>query len=291
MRKKSEAMNYNILFIVLLVCFFTNIIYSGEPIMITGDRTKILQKGDIVEYIGNVKLVQENIKVKADEMKSNERTGIITSSGNICVQYSSGTTETYTWGNTAEYNKNTGSGVILGNVKAKRFLSQNTTSVMELTSEKLEIFNYGEDFHATKNVYIQYSSATTNTNVWGETAEFNKNSGSGVILDNVKVKRYLSQCTTDFIEMTCEKLEIFNFGENLHAMKNVNFFKEQTKTQSDEAIYDQKAGTLLLLGGPPKLTRVEDKNSSEYTGDKILLEIEKEKITISGNTKTKMITQ
>jgi len=191
-----------------------------EPTTITGDRMKILSKGDVMEFIGNVRFTQRNMEIIADEMKSNDKNGEITGKGNINIIYSSGTIRAHGWADNAEYNKNTGSGIFYGNVKMKRLLTDNTTNV---------------------------------------------------------------------INMTCDKLEMSDFGDKFHAVKNVRIFQEDAEMLSDEAFYDQNSDEITLLGGPPKIIRADEKNYSEYTGDKIILSLSKEILTILGNVKSKMI--
>ncbi|OGS45963.1 MAG: hypothetical protein A2539_06515 [Elusimicrobia bacterium RIFOXYD2_FULL_34_15] len=210
----------------LIIIFFINVccfVFSAdknEPTTITGDKMKILSKGDIMEFLGNVKFKQKNLEIIADEMKSNDKNGEITGKGNINIHYSSG---------------------------------------------------------------------MTNINGWADEAQYSKNSGSGIFFGNVKMKRFLTNNTTDVVNMTCEKLEISDFGEKFHAIKDVKIFQEGTEMLSDEAFYDKKTDELLLLGGPPKIIRRDEKNYSEYTGDKIILALEKEILTILGNVQSKMI--
>ena len=213
------------LFFILYTLHFTlYTAFSGEPATITGDKMKMLQKGDILEFIGNVKLVQRNLTITADKMKSNEKTGMVEGYGNITVKYSSGTENTYAWGDTAEYNKNSGFGIFTGNVKIKRTVSQN---------------NMGTD--------------------------------------------------TNVIDLTCEELEVFEFGDRYHAIKNIQINQEYTVATSDEAFYDHKTKEILLTGGPPKIVMTDEKGHSEYSGDKIAIVSDKEIITVIGNVKTKMV--
>ena len=151
------------LFFTLYTLHFTlYTVFSGEPATITGNKMKMLQKGDILEFIGNVKLVQQNLTITADKMKSNEKTGMVEGYGRITVKYSSGTENTYAWGDTAEYNKNSGSGIFTGNIKVKRVL-QDTTGSLDLTCGELEVFEFGDRFHAIENVWINqlYTVATS----------------------------------------------------------------------------------------------------------------------------------
>ncbi|MBI5573285.1 MAG: hypothetical protein HY919_01860 [Elusimicrobia bacterium] len=201
----------------------THCLYAGEPATITGDKMKMLQKGDILEFIGNVKLVQQNLTITADRMKSNEKTGMVEGCGSIKIKYSSGTENTYAWGDTAEYNKNSGSGIFTGNVKVKRTVSQKSTG--------------------------------TDTNA---------------------------------VDLTCEELEIFEFGDRYHAIKNVQINREYTVATSSEAFYDHKTKEIFLTGGPPKIIRTDEKGHSEYSGDKISIITDTELFTILGNVKTKI---
>ena len=219
------SINFNkflFIFFLLPTSYFLLPIYATEPATITGDKMKILQKGDILEFIGNVKFVQrkQNLTITADEMKSNEKTGVVLGKGNICIYYSSGTDTMYGWGDNAEYNKNSGKGVFTGNIKLRRVITQNTT---------------------------------------GE------------------------------INLTCEELEVFEFGDSLHAKKNVKIFQPQIVSYSDEAFYDHKINEILLLGGPPKIIKTEENSTLEYSGDKITIAIDKEIVSIAGNVKTKMV--
>ena len=208
------------LFFILYTLHFTlYTVFSGEPATITGDKMKILQKGDILEFIGNVKLVQQNLTISCDKMKSNEKTGMVEGYGNITVKYSSGTENTYAWGDTAEYNKNSGSGIFTGNIKVKRILRD----------------------------------------------------------------------TTNSLDLTCDKLEVFDAGNRFHAIKNVRITQPYTVATSDEAFYDQKTKEILLLGGPPKVVRADEKGYSEYSGDKISIITDTEVFTILGNVKTKIV--
>ncbi|PIU82918.1 MAG: hypothetical protein COS68_06855 [Elusimicrobia bacterium CG06_land_8_20_14_3_00_38_11] len=201
-----------------LIHLFT-CLYAGGPATITGDKMKMLQKGDILEFIGNVKLVQQNLTITADKMKSNEKTGMVEGYGHITVKYSSGTENRYAWGDTAEYNKNSGSGIFTGNVKIKRILGD----------------------------------------------------------------------TTDSIDLTCEELEVFEFGDRYHAIKNVRISQEYTVATSSEAFYDNETKEIFLTGGPPKVVRTDEKGHSEYSGDKIAIDTKKEVFTVLGNVKTKMV--
>ena len=277
-------------FICLTISSFTLAVtlFSIEPATITGDKMKILSKGDIMEFIGHVKLIQDNLEITSDNMKSNNKTDVVSARGNVYVHYSSGTSNTYAWSEEAEYNKNDGSGVFSVNVKTKRYLSDNTTDFINLTCDRLEL-SKTDVVSAKGNVYIHYSSGTSNTYAWSEEAEYNKNDGSGVFSVNVKVKRFLSESTTDFVNLTCDKLELFDFGKKLHAVKNVKISQAATETQSNEAFYDRKSNEILLLGGPPKITRTEDTGYSEYSGDKITMLLGRETVEILGNVKTKMI--
>ncbi|MEW6555786.1 MAG: LptA/OstA family protein [Elusimicrobiota bacterium] len=195
-------------------------LYAGEQATITGDQMKILSKGEILEFIGNVKFTQQNLTISADKMKSNEKTSVISGTGNIYICYSSGTSVTYSWGDEAEYNKN---------------------------------------------------------------------NGQGILKKNVKVKRTLSQNTTDVIELKCEELEIFEFGDRFHAIQNVKISQSETEAFSKEAFYDHKTNEILLLGGPPKIVRTDADGVSEYSGDKIVLAVDKETVSIIGNVKTKIV--
>lgn len=198
-------------------------VFFGEPATITGNKMNILQKGDILEFVGNVKLVQQNLTITADEMKSNENTGMVYGKGNIAVHYSSGTENTFAWGGMAEYDKN---------------------------------------------------------------------SGAGIFTENVKVKRVLSQNTEEVVNLTCEKLEIFEFGNRFHAIKNVKIIQPQTQATSDEAFYDHKTKEILLTGGPPKIIKTDEEGHSQRliaSGDKVAIITDKEIITVSGNVKTKMV--
>lgn len=197
----------------------TYCLYAGEPATITGDKMKMLQKGDILEFIGNVKLVQQNLTISCDKMKSNEKTGMVEGYGSIAVRYSSGTENTYAWGDTAEYNKNSGSGIFTGNIKVKR----------------------------------------------------------------------IRQGTTDSLDLTCDKLEVFEFGNRFHAIKNVQITQPYTVATSSEAFYDHKTKEILLTGGPPKIIRTDEKGRSEYSGDKITIITDTEVFTILGNVKTKIV--
>jgi lipopolysaccharide transport protein LptA len=190
-----------------------------ESATITGDKMKMLQKGDILEFIGNVKLVQQNLTITADKMKSNEKTGMVEGYGNITVKYSSGTENTYAWGDKAEYNKNSGSGIFTGNIKVKRILRD----------------------------------------------------------------------TTDSLDLTCDELEVFEFGDRFHAIKNVRITQPYTVATSSEAFYDHKTEEILLTGGPPKIIRTDEKGHSEYSGDKIAIVTDTEEFTVLGNVKTKMV--
>ena len=206
-----------------LIHLFT-CLYAGEPATITGDKMKMLRKGDILEFIGNVKLVQQNLTITADKMKSNEKTGMVEGYGNITVTYSSGTENTFAWGDTAEYNKTSGSGIFTGNVKVRRTTPQ--------------------------------KSADMDTGV---------------------------------IDLTCAELEIFDFGDRYHAIKNVRINQGYTVATSSEAFYDHKTRDIFLTGGPPKIIRTDEKGHSEYSGDKIAIVTDKEKFTVLGNVKTKMV--
>ncbi|MBN1384974.1 MAG: LPS export ABC transporter periplasmic protein LptC [Elusimicrobia bacterium] len=208
-------------FLTLLLSYsLTHCLYAGEPATITGDRMKILSKGDIMEFIGNVKLVQKNLKITANKMISNEKTGAVSGKGDVVIRYSSGTTTTYAWAKTAEYNKNSGDGVISGDVKVKRVLSDDTTNAVNLT---------------------------------------------------------------------CGELEIFEFGERLHTVNNVRIFQNQVEAQGAEAFYNHKIDEILLLGGTPKIIRKGEKEYIECTGDKIYVGNSKETITITGSVKTRIV--
>ncbi|MFH0948242.1 MAG: LptA/OstA family protein [Elusimicrobiota bacterium] len=198
---------------VYLLLLITCLSAVEKPATITGNKMNILQKGDILEFIGNVKLVQQNLTIIADEMKSNEKTGMVLGNGNIMVHYSSG---------------------------------------------------------------------TENTLAWCDVAEYNKNSGAGIFNRNVKVKR-------DVVNLTCEKLEIFEFGNRFHAMSNVKITQPQMEATSNEASYDNKTKEILLIGGPPKIIKSEEKGFSEFSGDRIFLAVDKETVTILGNVRTKMV--
>lgn len=205
----------------LAICLSLSVcIYAGEPATITGNKMNILSKGEIMEFIGNVKLVQENLVITANEMKSNEKTGIVAGKGDVAICYSSGSTKTYAWAKTAEYNKNSGNGVVSGDVKVKRVLADDTTNAVNLT---------------------------------------------------------------------CEELEIFEFGERLHTAKNVKIFQKQTEAHGEEAFYNHEIDEILLLGGLPKVTRAEDDGYVECTGDRIYVGNGKETITVLGDVKTKII--
>ncbi|MDO8734601.1 MAG: LptA/OstA family protein [Elusimicrobiota bacterium] len=222
----------------LLTYSLTLCLYAGEPATITGNKMKMLQKGDILEFIGNVKLVQQNLTITADKMKSNEKTGMVEGYGSITVRYSSGTENTYAWGDTAEYNKNSGSGIFTGNVKIKRTLSKPPSGM------DTNVINPGRD---------------------------DKLSDS------------------NGLNLTCEELEIFEFGDRYHAIKNVQINQEYTVATSSEAFYDHKTKEIFLTGGPPKIIRTDEKGHSEYSGDKIAIVTDKEKFTVLGNVRTKMV--
>jgi len=204
--------------VFFFACSLIHFLYGG-PATITGNKMNILQKGDILEFIGNVKLVQQNINITADRMKSNEKTGMVHGAGNIAIRYSSGTEDTYTWGDTADYNKNTGSGIITG---------------------------------------------------------------------NVKVKRTLSKSTTDVVNLTCDKLELFEFGDRFHAIGNVKVNQPFMVATSSEAFYDHKSKEIMLIGGSPKIVKSDSKGNSEYSGDRIIIVTDREVFTVLGNTKTKI---
>lgn len=213
-------------FFILLLSYFFIFSFSRflfcAPATITGDKMKMLQKGDILEFIGNVKLVQQNLTITADKMKSNEKTGMVEGYGSITVKYSSDTENTYAWGDTAEYNKNNGSGIFTGNVKVKRTVSKKPKD-------------------------------------------------------------------TDSIVLTCEKLEIFDFGDRYRAIKNVQINQEYTVATSSEAFYDNKTKEIFLTGGPARIIRNDENGHSEYSGDKISIVTDKEKFTVLGNVKSKMV--
>ena len=217
--KDSKFQRFNFLnFLIFLIFQFFNCLYC-EPATITGDKMNILQKGDILEFIGNVKLVQQNLTISCDKMKSNEKTGMVEGYGNITVHYSSGTENTYAWGDTAEYNKNSGSGIFTGNIKVKKIL----------------------------------------------------------------------QNTTDSIDLTCDELEVFGFGDRFHAINNVRITQPYTVATSSEAFYDRETKEILLIGGPPKVIREDEKGYSEYSGDKISIITDTEVFTVLGNVKTKIV--
>ncbi|MFH1540868.1 MAG: LptA/OstA family protein [Elusimicrobiota bacterium] len=212
---------------------FPILFFCIEPTTITGDKMRILQKGDILEFLGNVKLVQQNLTICADEMKSNEKTGIVEGCGNITIHYSSGTENTFAWCDVAEYDKNNGVGIFTGNVKVKKTLHR----------------------------------------------------------PSVKKKSELSKSliNTDDIDLTCEKLKIFESGNSFHAIKNVKIIQPQMQTTSNEAFYDTKTKEIFLTGGHPKTVRTDDKGYFEYSGDKIFLTVDKETVTILGNVKAQIV--
>lgn len=208
---------------IFLPVYLSTFLCCG-PATITGDKMKMLQKGDVLEFIGNVKLIQQNLIITADKMKSDEKTGMVEGYGNITVKYSSGTENTYAWGDTAEYNKNNGCGIFTGNIKVKRTLSKTPVS--------------------------------TDANV---------------------------------VDLTCGELEVFEFGDRFHALKNVKITQPETAATSDEAFYDHKTKEILLTGGPPKVIRTDKRGYSEYSGDKIVIVTDTEVFTVLGNVKTKMV--
>ncbi|PKM92938.1 MAG: hypothetical protein CVU80_00705 [Elusimicrobia bacterium HGW-Elusimicrobia-4] len=221
--KKLQITNYKLqIFLLFLICNLQSAICNRlycEPAMITGNQMKMLQKGDILEFIGNVKFVQQNLTITADKMKSNEKTGIVEGYGNITVHYSSGSQNTYAWGNNAKYNKNSGFGIFTGNIKVKKILHDTTAS----------------------------------------------------------------------LDLTCDELEVFEFGDRFHAIKNVKIIQPQTEATSNEAFYNHKTKEILLTGGPPKITKFDEKGQTEFSADQITIVTDKEVITSSGNVKAKMV--
>jgi len=217
--KRAKSMVMVFVFIMCAIPIFAAT-DAGEPATITSDRMKILSKGEVSDFIGHVKLVHKNLTINSDEMKMNEKSGDASGSGNI---------------------------------------------------------------------YINYSSGTTVTNVWGNAALYNRNTGNGTVTGDVKVKRELTPGTTDVLNLTCDKLEIFNSGERLHAVNNVKIFKTGTEAYGNDAFYEHKNNELLLTGRPAKIKRVDGKTVSEYSGDKVHIDINTEAVTITGNVKTKVV--
>jgi len=205
--------------IVLLFSVFVSS-YAADSATITSDRMKMLSKGEVSDFIGHVELVHKNLTMTSDEMKLNEKDGDVSASGNIYIHYSSGAAVTYVWGDEARYNKNTGNGLVSG---------------------------------------------------------------------DVRVKRELTPGTTDVINLTCDNLEIFDSGDRLHAVKNVKIFKADTEAAGSEAFYEHKTNKILLVGKPATIKKMEGKTLSEYSGDKVNIDVNTETVAITGSVKTKVI--
>lgn len=194
-------------------------VYAGETATITSDRMKILSKGEVSDFIGHVVLIHKTLAINSDGMKMNEKSG---------------------------------------------------------------------DASAAGSVYIKYSSGTSVTNVWGDTAKYNKNTGNGSVFGNVKIKRELTPSATDVINITCDELEIFDSGERLHAIKNVKINKSGTDAAGSEAFYEHKTNEILLLGKPAVIKKTEGSTQSEYSGDKVHIDVETETVSITGSVRTKV---
>jgi len=160
---------------------------------------------------------------------------------------------------------------------------------LTINSDEMKADERTGDTSARGDIYIFYSTGAAVTHVWGDDAKYNRGTGRGLVTGHVRVKRELTPGTTDVINMTCDELEIFDSGARLHAIKNVRIFKPDTDAFGSEAFYEHKSDELLLTGSPAKIKRTDGKTISEYSGDKVHVNINTGTITITGRVKTKVI--
>jgi lipopolysaccharide export system protein LptA len=203
-----------------MIFLFTCVQGFCGPATITSDRMRVLSKGEINEFIGHVKLDHENLIITSDEMKAEEKSGLVSAKGNLEVIHSSGTVKMYVWGDRAEYNRNTGSGYVTGEVRAKRNLRPDTTET---------------------------------------------------------------------IDLTCERLEIYDAGERLTAIKKVIITQSGSVARGDKAYYEHRINRIKLFGSPASVRRIDGTTVSEYNGDIINIDLAGENVSITGNVKTKII--
>lgn len=117
---------------------------------------EILQKEDVISFIGNVELVQGKNKIIADRMKSFEKKGIVEGDGNV---HFIGTTEEgeklEIFGGKVVYNKNKDYGVITKNPKLIRKIENSPEEKpVTLICNKIEIYLDKEEIIAWGNVQI-----------------------------------------------------------------------------------------------------------------------------------------
>jgi len=221
-RKATCFAGFRTLLFLTAFLFFSTVdgSYAGDASTITSDKMKIVSKGEVSDFTGNVELIHKNLTINSDEMKLYEKAG---------------------------------------------------------------------DAFAEGNIYIHYSSGSAVTNVWGDTAKYNKNTGNGLVSGNVKIKRELTPGATDVINMTCNELEILDFGDRLHAIKNVKILKMDVDASGSEAFYEHKTNEILLVGKPATIKKTEGKTTSEYSGNRVHIDVKTETVTISGSVKTKVV--
>ncbi len=145
------------------------------------------------------------------------------------------------------------------------------------------------DTTAGGDVCVVYSTGAAVTHVWGDSAKYNRNTGQGLVSGHVRVVRELTPGTTDVINMSCGELEIFDSGERLHAVKNVKISRPGTDAFGSEAFFEHKSDEIILTGSPAKIKRTDGNTGSEYSGDKVHVNINTGHITITGSVKTKVI--
>ncbi|OQA91537.1 MAG: lipopolysaccharide transport periplasmic protein LptA [Elusimicrobia bacterium ADurb.Bin231] len=218
-------MNVKRIFFTLLgllggIFFISDFLLSAPPLTITSDKMKIISQGEVSEFIGNVLIVQGNLTIKADVVKANDKTGLISAKNDIIVHYSSDSVSTYAWGDSAEYDKNRSTGVLIG---------------------------------------------------------------------NVRVKRHLSESATDFVTLTCDRLDIMSAGERLRGIGNARIVHPSGIAESDEVFYDNAKDEIILSGTPARIQKHDGGTSTEYYGDRIILDIKTENVTITGNVRTKIM--
>lgn len=277
---------YFIIVTLLMVC---GSVYSAQKIkkaVITGDKMEILNRGQIVEYTGNVKLTHEKNVLAADFMRSDEKNNFVDAEGNVQYILQTDTvTQTEIYSGKANYDVNNSSGKFWVSPRMVRSNVSEPGSGIQLNAEVISFYPQGTEnvIYADKNISFKINTDTdSKIDVYANNFIYYTDQGVGHLKDNPKLVHTLVSAPTDQLILTSETMDFYDSEKKLYAKNKVNILQNQNQATCDESWYWGNEGRLLLTGNP-QLNWQGEKNTAEYTAKRIIINVKQNRVILEEN--------
>jgi lipopolysaccharide assembly outer membrane protein LptD (OstA) len=164
-----------------VVCYADDVIVGKT--VVTGDEVEITKAGEIVNCVGNSKVVNNNNVITADKMTYNKKKSDILAEGKVKLLLKNQKGEPIeSYGNFAEYNINSQSGKIFGDSALIKYFVENSTVPYVLHAKEINI----DRKNKTLKVYNDVEVTTSYGTIYSDNGVFNENSFEGTFKKDKK---------------------------------------------------------------------------------------------------------